>query len=327
MIKSVKSLSSTEINVTWSRPKDEVINGNLYAYKILCINNELLDLEKLAKYFQNEEYDTLLDDDFINVIIVEPDATSILLNNLKPYKNYTILIQVINQAGESILPFKEINLFDNSTRAQTFEAIPEAPSILNFNYIAYNYLNLTFFRPTEPNGDILAYELWYENLPSDSSTTKIIRQEINSNLPNQTIHITNLEPMIYYKFKIRCKTRIDWGPYLERTVYTGPRLRKFYKSIDIGAEFREAPLAPSKPVYSLLNETHSLLEWKAYSNDYEIFIVEIKFLNPNVQSENLTNFEFFSHSNTSSLINMIKISNSKIKIYASLEYSRSIELV
>lgn len=300
MIQSVKALSSTEINVTWTTPTEEYINGWLYGYKISCINNELLDTNKLSKYFSNQ--DSLMDDDFINIIIVEPELNSILLNNLKPYKNYTILIQVINQAGESILPFKEINLLDTSLRAQTFESLPSTPFKILFSYVNFNYLNLTFFKPIEPNGQILSYELWYENVPTESTTTKIVRQEIISNLPNHTVHVTNLEPMIYYKFKVRCKTSIGWGPYLENTVFTGPKLKKFYKTLLSNLAFQEAPLAPSKPVFSSLNSTHSLLEWKAYSNDYEFFIIEIKFLSPSSHSENLTTFEFFSYSNATRLI-------------------------
>ncbi|RNA08297.1 sidekick-1 isoform X1 [Brachionus plicatilis] len=300
MIQSVKALSSTEINVTWKTPTEEFINGNLYGYKISCINNELLDTKKLSEYFSNQV--SLMDDDFINIIIVEPELNSILLNNLKPYKNYTILIQVINQAGESTLPFNEVNLLDGSIRAQTFESIPSMPSKILFSYISFTYLNLTFFKPIEPNGKILSYELWYENVPTESSTTKIVRQEISTNFPNQTVHISNLEPMIFYNFKVRCKTSIGWGSYLEKMVYTGPKLKKFYKSLPSNSLLEEAPLAPSKPVFSSLNSTHSILEWKAYSNDYELFIIEIKFLNPSSHFENLTTFEFFSYSNSTKLI-------------------------
>lgn len=86
---------------------------------------------------------------------------------------------------------------------------------------------------------------------------------------------------------MRCRTSIDWGPYLERIVYTGPQLRKNYaklipnlESMSSESVIRDsAPLSPSKPVYNPLNDSHALLEWKSYSLDYELFIIEIKIIN------------------------------------------------
>lgn len=148
--------------------------------------------------------------------------------------------------------------------------------------------------------------------PHQTQTTRIIRQEIITNLDadNQTLFIGNLEATIFYKFKVRCRTSIDWGPYLERVVYTGPKLRKNYGKFlamdeESGGVFAEAPLAPSKPVYTVVNETHSLLEWKSYSRDYEMFIVEIKVINlldtATSLAPNSTTYEILAYSNSTRL--------------------------
>jgi len=35
LINGVEALSSTELNVSWSQPDEELVNGKLYAYKIV----------------------------------------------------------------------------------------------------------------------------------------------------------------------------------------------------------------------------------------------------------------------------------------------------
>lgn len=222
-IRSVRALSSTEINVTWSQPSDAQINGKLLGYRVVYVNNDYLQSGKVRRMLtRNEsssEYNfypdeslpqTIFESDLtqlVDVLIVEPNITNIVLSNLKPFKNYSVFVQLLNEGGESELATNEL---ETSNMAQTFEATPSQPRRIEFSYISYTFLNVTFYRPVEPNGILKAYELWYENVPSKphlSQTTKIIRQEILNNLDaeNQTLYITNLEPMSTYKFKvIRC---------------------------------------------------------------------------------------------------------------------------
>lgn len=320
-VRSVRALSSTEINVTWSAPNPDEINGQLLGYRLVFVNNEFINSPKIRRMILRDEQQTAdsgvefypdqssptpveprVDDSVFDTLVVEPDATYVVLSNLKPFKNYSVFVQLINEAGESELTRLDATPFNT---AQTFEAMPSQPARIEFSYIAYTFLNVTLYRPRDPNGVLKAYELWYENVPTSSSssknlaqaTTKIIRQEILSNLEaeNQTLFISNLEPQSTYKFKVRCKTSIDWGPYLERIVYTGPQLRKNYAKLmptigetNVNGESTSsglvvvrdsAPLSPSKPVYTPLNDSHSLLEWKSYTLDYEMFIVEIKLIN------------------------------------------------
>jgi protein sidekick len=309
------------LNVSWSTPEPDFVNGRLLAYKLIYFNNDFL-----ANYVgasADEPYDDESDDELayyssskpiedeksefelINVVIVEPELNNIIINNLKPFKNYTCFIKLINQAGDSNdLKFMLSSILLTNT-AQTFESIPSTPASLTFGYVSYTFLNVSWLRPLESNGLILAYELWYENMPSDQSLglgkTKIIRQEIQAqpNVSNYTFFISNLEPSVEYKFRVRCRTQIDWGSYVERVVRTGPQLKKYAKS---GAETQLAPLAPSKPAYTNINETHALLEWKAYSNEYDLFIVEFKFVSLDNQTSANEAFELFGYANATSLL-------------------------
>lgn len=253
----------------------------------------------------------------INAIIVEPNVTNVIVNNLKPFRNYTCFIKVINQGGEAMLLQDKPSMF-KLKMAQTFQSIPSMPKSLIFSYVSYTFLNITWLRPQEPNGKLLAYELWYENVPMDNETnsakTKIIRQEItvntNESVNNYTLFINNLESQVNYRFKVRCRTQIDWGPYTEKIIRTGP-------------QGKLAPLPTSKPMFISLNDSSSLLEWKSYSNDYDYFLVEIKYIvirnsaidefSQNISSYSLSSlsnrsvlvpeaFELFAYSNATSLI-------------------------
>lgn len=226
-VRSVRALSSTEINVTWSRPSLDQINGELLAYRLVFVNNEFINNPKVRRmilrddiqlagsstayefdFYPDESSPTpvepRVDDSVFDTVVVEPDVTHVVLTNLKPFKNYSVFVQIINEAGESELTSLEANSVNT---AQTFEAMPSQPARIEFSYIAYTFLNVTIIRPRDANGILKAYELWYENVPSKphlTQTTKIIRQEIVNNLDadNQTLFISNLEPMSTYKFKV-----------------------------------------------------------------------------------------------------------------------------
>jgi hypothetical protein len=312
LIRSVEAISSTELNVTWSRaeimPHLCKLNGQLIAYKLVYFKTEhLSEMTDLNNLYPSDD-----SSEFVDVLIVQPNLNNIIVNNLKPFKNYSFVLQLINQAGQSALGSNHLNL-NNLTTAQTLESLPNKPSRIVFSYISYTYLNMTWFKPVDANGLILAYELWYENLVKDQSAStaaqssiKIIRQEIQTsklqaNANNYTLFISNLEASNEYTFKIRCRTRIGWGPYLESIVRTGPQTAELVRSSSVITGLaRAAPLAPSKPMFQNLNDTHFLLEWKAYSKDYEMFIMEIKFIsfNKNVTS----NFEQFAFTNKSQMI-------------------------
>jgi len=408
LISSVTTLSSTEVNITWLQPNIKMINGKLYGYKIVCIKDDILELDysdliknkNLLSYTQqsNEVLEfsnrkkraasnVMTDQNYINEIIVEPDSNYVIINSLKPFTKYSIYIQLINQGGESVAPFFFLiskNDFSNRTNqikkflssqlksAKTFESVPSNPSRIIFSYVSYTYLNVTWLKPRQPNGEILSYEIWYENLPKRMSTTttanltnpdidlktKIIRQEIKSNLNSSsfTLYVNNLEPNTEYKFKVRCRTSVDWGPYVENSIRTGPQFKLMNKNInhrnlaieEINDQIDEntlyqmgSPLSPSRPLYTEINSSHSMLEWKTSSENYERFIIEIKYFlhaplntgsgyssvdllnnyilldehqmikttstfsyekNTNRNSSINTNFEFFAYSNQTILI-------------------------
>lgn len=121
----------------------------------------------------------------------------------------------------------------------------------------------------------------------------IIRQEIITGLDQalHTIHITNLAPKVEYKFKVRCRTAIGWSQYSERSVTTGPQHKEIQLTSDQNNDIKiGSPLAPSRPMFVDLNETHGSLTWKPYSDNQELFIIEIKYFFIAPESINTDNY-------------------------------------
>jgi hypothetical protein len=186
LIKRIDSLSSTQLNVSWQMPNPQMVNGKLKAFKLIYFSIDLLDdlnvvlplLNNRTKfsfssanmylYQQQDEWRTnenlasLVRNDLIDTVVVEPWRTHIVLNNLVPFTNYTCLIQLINQCCESSLKLDELVSSKNRwLMAQTQQSIPDRPALLAFTYVSYTFLNVTWLRPLKPNGVIVAYELWY----------------------------------------------------------------------------------------------------------------------------------------------------------------------
>jgi hypothetical protein len=71
---------------------------------------------------------------------------------------------------------------------------------------------------------------------SGASFKTIIRQEITSDLdkPLHTLHIPGLGAHVEYLFKVRARTSVNWGQYVERRVTTGPQNKEILLTSDQG---------------------------------------------------------------------------------------------
>ena len=111
---------------------------------------------------------------------------------------------------------------------------------------------------------------------------------------------------------------MDWGPWAERNVRTGPQVKREPTSAE-DIEANGSPLAPSRPVYAELNTSHAILEWKSYSANFEFFMVEVRFVflsaeindgpstmpptSPTaVTAFHVNSFELFAYTNASTIV-------------------------
>ena len=228
-------------------------------------------------------------------------ANTAILADLQPYTNYTVHIQLLNEHGdESLLNISSSAAggWQTTLSARTLESIPEQPARLAFSHVAFSSLNVTWRRPARTNGRLLAYELWYENIDSSNATTKIIRQEMTHALDadNHTLYIDGLaerEPT-EYRFRLRCRTRVGWSMFVEARVRTGWQAN--------------GPPAPLKPLYTDLNDTHALLEWRHSDLQQQqqrdkqqqqqqqlFFLVEVKFITLVNNESNASNKNAMAH--------------------------------
>ncbi|KAG8443757.1 hypothetical protein GDO86_009076, partial [Hymenochirus boettgeri] len=122
---NLNSVSSSEINVTWSPP--ELQNGEISKY-ILQVDKE--------KYFVAKKLSTLV-------------------SNLQPFTWYNIsLLACTNGGCSSSLP----------TIFRTMEAPPFGMKAPTLNITVSNSINIKWQIPDKPNGEIKHYELWRDGL-------------------------------------------------------------------------------------------------------------------------------------------------------------------
>ena len=50
--------------------------------------------------------------------------------------------------------------------------------------------------------------------------------KFNEMQPFHTLHVRNLVPGVEYLFRVRCRTSVDWGQFIERSITTGPQINK-----------------------------------------------------------------------------------------------------
>ncbi|XP_041418335.1 usherin [Xenopus laevis] len=121
----VKSISSTEINVTWSSPMLQ--NGEISKY-IIQVDKE--------KYYVGKQLSTLV-------------------SNLQPFTQYNISLLACTTGGcTSSL----------TTSFRTMEAPPLGIKAPLYNVTGPNSINLTWGSPDKPNGQIRSYELRRDDL-------------------------------------------------------------------------------------------------------------------------------------------------------------------
>uniref|UniRef100_F7ALI8 Usherin n=1 Tax=Xenopus tropicalis TaxID=8364 RepID=F7ALI8_XENTR len=121
----VKSVSSTEINVTWSSPL--LTNGEISKY--------IIQMDK-DKYFVGKKLSTLV-------------------SNLQPFTQYNIsLLACTNGGCTSSL----------TTSFRTMEAPPLEMKAPTYNVTGPSSINLTWESPDKPNGQIRKYELRRDDL-------------------------------------------------------------------------------------------------------------------------------------------------------------------
>ncbi|XP_064605042.1 LOW QUALITY PROTEIN: tyrosine-protein phosphatase 99A-like [Liolophura sinensis] len=178
-ITDIKSPTNSTIELVWKPLKPENVNGVLKSYQIVY---GILGAKEVQ----------------VNTI-QDPNQTSAVITDLKPYTDYQIQLSAQNDMGES-----------PSSRAilKTAEGIPGKPRITHVSERTPNSFLIHWEPPDVLNGKLRGYELrWIQN-----GTT--LNRLLTGALTNPMLaRIDDLEPYTQYQIKVAASTVAGRGEY------------------------------------------------------------------------------------------------------------------
>ncbi|XP_050430112.1 cell adhesion molecule Dscam2 isoform X2 [Adelges cooleyi] len=183
----VRSLSSTQLLVTWAPPLRDHKNGIILGYNVgyAEVSMEVITHNMTAVFGDGE------------------DGGELILSDLMKFKRYSVIIQAFNEIGNGPT--------SDPTMAQTMEDVPSGhPVDVRCAPIGSQTLQMTW-QPPEPqhwNGIIQGYAITYDSIDRDDDI------EIgNRKTTSPTVILTGLHKYTNYTLKVAAFTRIGTGEY------------------------------------------------------------------------------------------------------------------
>ncbi|XP_053380573.1 protein sidekick-2-like [Mercenaria mercenaria] len=187
-------LNSTAVNVRWTPPNQQFINGINLGYKVLG--------KRLEGVFS----------EFVNVVphdTTNPTGTQqTILHSLQKYTEYNITVLCYTKMGDGPKALPKT--------VRTLEDVPSQVGSLTFSDIRSTSLKVNWDPPTEINGVLTGYTLLYEK-KNDSST----RQRVDLPPSNLTFTVFSLTPMTKYTISVYASTGVGAGPSRSADIESG----------------------------------------------------------------------------------------------------------
>ncbi|GAB1598522.1 tyrosine-protein phosphatase 99A-like isoform X2 [Argonauta hians] len=166
------SLSPTVMRVSWEPPFKNMTNGELSGYQLI--------------------YGITGEDTVQPIVVKDSSLTSIELQGLRPYTNYTVLVKAFNSEGDGP---------DGMLFFQTMEGLPSKPRITHCTNVHSSSLRVNWEAPKELNGRLLGYQLvWQYN---GENFTKNITTRLQD--PMSAL-VTRLKPYTEYVTRVAAIT-------------------------------------------------------------------------------------------------------------------------
>ncbi|XP_043222795.1 tyrosine-protein phosphatase 99A-like [Amphibalanus amphitrite] len=138
------NLSATSVEVTWDPPPSDTINGELTGY--------LLSYWPLPAGVVKE------------LVLRNYERTSRVIEDLKPFTKYQVMLQLTNLAGTS--PSANITV-------TTAEGVPSAPENMTFSEVSDRSVTVIWERPRRLHGRLLGYTVYWETKDDTTSSRNI----------------------------------------------------------------------------------------------------------------------------------------------------------
>ncbi|XP_053386774.1 protein sidekick-1-like isoform X2 [Mercenaria mercenaria] len=180
----VVPLNSTAVNVSWTPPKKQFINGRNLGYKVL------------GKRLEGEP------SEFVSVVPHDPSnpsgAQQTVLHSLQKYTEYNITVLCYTSQGDGPRSVPKT--------VRTMEDVPSQVRSLTISVISATSLKVDWESPTEINGILIGYTLLYEK-KNDSST----QRRVDFPPSNLTYTVSSLTPNTKYTISIYASTSVGAG--------------------------------------------------------------------------------------------------------------------
>ncbi|KAF0287130.1 Tyrosine-protein phosphatase 99A [Amphibalanus amphitrite] len=193
------SPSSDSIEVVWRPPDRSEMNGEFIGHVLAYKPRDQAETEWIT----------------IDLPGNANESTMYVIENLTPFTEYLVKIQVKNMMG--VGPFAVV-------RETTLEGVPGPPGNLTHQSVGDTWAMLSWKEPERPNGVIVGYYLYFE-FPQGSKTITDNRI-ISESRPHMVYNLTDLVPYTRYTVWLHAKTSKHEGDRSEtlslRTDVGGP---------------------------------------------------------------------------------------------------------
>ncbi|XP_062890726.1 neural cell adhesion molecule L1-like isoform X1 [Mobula hypostoma] len=197
---SMDNITSSSVRVKWARVSEESLRGHLQGYKVIYWKHHS------AEHHQQ---------------VVHGDHNHALIENLKPYTKYNLVVKVFNSKGDS--PETE-----SPYQFITLEGVPSKPIKVHLELLKNTEVAVSWSPPQHPNGIITGYVLQYQQI--NGTVSGPLREKIVPSPTTTRVTIPDLQPNSSYKFYVMGQTSVGRGKATDKGIFTSregePRVLK-----------------------------------------------------------------------------------------------------
>ncbi|CAG0921735.1 unnamed protein product [Notodromas monacha] len=185
------SLNSTAVQVTWTPPDPQKINGINQGYKIFAWKGDPRDKHVFSK---GPSLSETVAPSYLNPMEPQTDVIS----GLDKYTEYHVTVLCFTNPGDGPL--------SQPVLVRTLQDVPDAVSEFAFENVTDREVVVWWKPPEKPNGVLMGYTLTHmiKDVPTSAIVTNFTADVTNA-------QITDLKALTHYKFEIVAWTAIGVG--------------------------------------------------------------------------------------------------------------------
>ncbi|KAH8387797.1 hypothetical protein KR093_009477, partial [Drosophila rubida] len=196
----VHAVNSTAVQVSWTPPNPQQINGINQGYKLQAWQQFLIDGEP-----RNVEKRMMT----VPPSLIDPLAEqTALLNGLEKYAEYNVSVLCFTDPGDGVA--------SQLVAVQTLEDVPDEVTALRFDDVSDRSVTVLWAPPRHANGLLTGYTVHYQ--VRDRADT---RRSVNLTAEDTQLTVNQLQATTHYAFEIYAWTQVGSGTVKAATIQSG----------------------------------------------------------------------------------------------------------